>query len=405
MKRVLLTTGGTGGHIFPALAVAEELKERYPSLRILFLGSKRGPEGDLAQNAGLEFIGLPVEGVIGRGLKGIRAMFKLAVAVIRAVGVMGRFRPQVVVGFGGYASFPGVLAAWLTRRPALLQEQNSVPGVSNKLLAKFVKRVCCGFEAAKTSFPEHKAVFTGNPVRADIRAMGRKMLTGNGGELETAGPEGAQAKPAMLTRCDQVAGLGGRLLVLGGSQGAKAVNSAVLDMLDRLLERGVDILHQAGRMDLERVRQGYEARGVVPNPVVPFIEDMAQAYQWADLILCRAGAATVAEAAVAGKGCLFIPFPFATHNHQVANAAYLVEAGAAAMVEEKDLATVDLGGMVLDILGDGERLQTMSHKARQMGRPEAAAAVVAEMERVIPDAANKDGEENQASQEDPEDTI
>jgi len=233
MRRVILTTGGTGGHIFPALAVAEEITRRHPKARILFLGGQYGPEADLAARAGLEYVGLPVRGVMGRGLRAVAAAGAMALGVWRAVSVVRRFDPDMVVGFGGYAAFAGVLAARLCGRPAAIHEQNSIPGLTNRLLGRVVQRVFLSLPDTAGIFPARRCVLTGNPVRAAIVASGEAAAT----------PRSARSR---------------RLLVMGGSLGARAVNEAVVAALPALRDAGVELWHQTGTADWERVRAGYK---------------------------------------------------------------------------------------------------------------------------------------------------
>lgn len=354
MTRIVLTTGGTGGHIFPALAVAEALRERRPDADILFVGGQ-GAEGALAAKAGLPFVGLPASGVFGRGLRALAAPFWMAKAFGLAVGHFSRQRPAVVAGFGGYAGFIPVAVARLMGIPTAIQEQNSVPGVTNRILGRFVDRVFITYPDEGGAFPAGKTERLGNPIRGGI-AAGR-----------------AHARE----------GEGKRLLVLGGSQGARAVNDAVADILPRLLDAGVTVRLQAGRADFERMRERTAAI-MAARPDVPgaprvilenFIEDMAEAYAFADLVLARAGATTLAEATAAGKPCLLIPFPFATHDHQSVNAAYLAKAGAAVVVAQKDLPGTDLAGMCIDLINDPRRLEAMARASAAAALPDAAAAV------------------------------
>ena len=357
MRRVILTTGGTGGHIFPALAVAEEIRRRFPAASILFVGGAHGPEGALARAAGLEFVGLPVRGVLGRGLKGMASALNMLRGVAMALGVIGRFRPDAVVGFGGYAAFSALLAATLRGVPTALHEQNSIPGVTNRIMGHFAKRIFLSLPDMSHSFAPGKIVTTGNPVRSAIRGL-RGV-----GEKTTPGRN---------------------LLVLGGSQGARSLNTTVVDMLPRLLGAGVVIRHQAGAADLERTRDGYREAGADPKCVAPFIDDMAEAYGWADICLCRAGATTVAELAVAGVPSVLVPFPYATHNHQVANARFLADAGAALCVEEKDFAVTDLATVVIGCLDNMDNaLDSMARNAAALGRADAAAELVSQVERIV----------------------
>lgn len=361
MKRVILTTGGTGGHIFPALAVAEALRAENPGVELLFVGGTYGPEAELASKAGLEFHGLPVRGMLGRGVRGVVAAGRMGVNVLRAVALLRRWKPAVVAGFGGYASFPCLAAAGMLGVPALLQEQNSIPGAANRLAARFVRRVCLSFEDAEKYFPDGKSVFTGNPVREAIRDA------------------------ALAARGDDSR----RLLVLGGSLGAKSVNEAVVQTLPMLRDAGVEIFHQTGRTDYERTCEAYRAAGADPSGgetcVRPFIEDMAGAYGWADLVVCRAGATTVAELCVAGRPSILVPFPHATHNHQVMNGRSLEKAGAGIVVEEKNLSAIDLAGRITGLLADRDALRTMGTAAEGLGRPDAANRVAHEVARLAGD--------------------
>ena len=353
MQRVIFTTGGTGGHIFPALAVAEELRKRFPEAEFLFIGGEYGPERDIVTRAGIEFVGLPVRGVLGRGVRAVGAVFGLAAATVRAMGIIGRFNPDAVIGFGGYAAFAACMAAKLREKPVAVHEQNSVPGLANKLIAKVADRVFISMPDPAENFLPRKTVLTGNPVRADIRALRDHSMNTTGAR---------------------------RLLVVGGSLGARAVNTAVIAMLSALRDAGVTVQHQTGQADFERVRTAYAEAGMQDCIVSPFIDDMAAAYAQADLVLCRAGATTVAELTVAGKPAVFIPFPHATHNHQVHNARYLERQGAALVVEERQLAEgasdyVEISTLVTELICDASRLKTMAGASRRQGWPEAASNV------------------------------
>ena len=344
--RVILTTGGTGGHIFPALAVAEQLRRE--GAELLFVGSQYGSEAKLAKQAGLEFRGLPVRGVLGRGLRSVGALWGLFRAVFMARAIVKDFRPDAVIGFGAYASFPSLVAAKLSGVPIAVHEQNAMPGLTNRMLAKLAKRVFLSLPDVTGAFDAKKSQLTGNPVREAIVESGKNAV----GHPDTR-----------------------RLLVMGGSQGAKAVNSVILASLERLTKAGIEIRHQTGSFDLERVLAGYRAHGVDASGVTPFIEDVAAAYQWAYLVLCRAGATSVAELAVAGKPAVLVPFPYATHDHQTYNAQVMVDQGAALLVAEKDLPHLDAGGMLINLLLDPGTLHTMSQMAHTCARPDAASKV------------------------------
>lgn len=345
--RIVLTTGGTGGHVFPALAVAEQLRALCPDVELLFVGSQYGPEARLAAQAGVDFQGLPVRGVLGRGFKAMTAAFGMARAVMQARTVLARFQPQAVAGFGAYASVPALAAARLAGIPLTVHEQNAVPGMSNRLLGRMATQIFLSLPDDRGAFPEGRVTLTGNPVRGAVAVLYSQPFT-------------------------PVTGRKPRLLVVGGSQGAKAVNSVILGALGRLLS--VDIRHQTGETDYERVRAGYTAHGHTGD-TSPFINDMAAAYAWADLVLCRSGASTVAELALAGKPAVCIPFPHATHDHQTENAQALVRVGAAKLVPERDLPDVDVPALMLELLCDNDSLQIMSLAARTLARPHAAREV------------------------------
>ena len=356
IRRLVITTGGTGGHIFPALAVAAEVRRRDPEAQVLFLGGS-GPEGELARKAGLSFEALPASGVLGMGVKALLATVWVSKGVILATRALRRFEPQAVIGFGGYAGFCPVLAAALLGLPTAVHEQNSVPGITNRILGKLVRRVFVSFDNTDGQFPAAKVVRTGNPVRAEINAV------------------------------DRAPGQGRNLLVLGGSQGAKPLSDLVVAALPQLQAARVNILHQAGKIDVERIREAYRAAGADEGQVHGFVEDMAGAYAWADLALCRAGASTIFELAATGTPSVLVPFPFAAHDHQRVNAKALEALGAAILADQKDLTGAILAELVLGLLGDAARLGAMSRAARAFARPDAAALIVDGLEGLCRQAA------------------
>ncbi|WP_045218100.1 undecaprenyldiphospho-muramoylpentapeptide beta-N-acetylglucosaminyltransferase [Desulfonatronum thioautotrophicum] len=357
MKRVILTTGGTGGHIFPALAVAEELRERHPKIALLFVGGRRGPEEKLASHAGLDFVALPVSGVLGRGWRALGILGWLPRSVLRAIAIVRRFKPDVVLGLGGYAGFPLVLAAWILRVPTAIHEQNSLPGMTNRLLGRIVPRVMLSMPDDHNLFDARKVVVTGNPLRKSIR------------RLRSAQPEGESPRR--------------NVLVLGGSQGARALNQAVLDSLEGFREERISLWHQTGAADWERVSREYVRLGWEQTRVEPFIENVAEAYGWADLVVCRAGATTLAELMVMGKPSVLVPFPYATHNHQMLNARHLEQSGAALVLMESYLAQVQLWTVIKDLLDIPGKLRDMRKAAWALGRPEAGVLVVQELEGLV----------------------
>lgn len=345
--RILLTTGGTGGHVFPALAVAEQLRLLAPGCELLFVGSQYGPEKHLADEASIPFQGLPVRGVLGRGFKAVSAVAGMASAILTARGLVRDFSPHVVAGFGAYASVPSLVAARLAGIPLIVHEQNAVPGLSNKAMGKLARRVFLSLPDTAGAFDPAKSALTGNPVRAAIAELHHTPFV----PVENRRP---------------------RLLIMGGSQGARAVNSVVLAGLPHLMD--VDTLHQTGEADAEQVRAGYLAHGHTGD-VRPFITDVAAAYRWADVVLCRAGASTVAELALAGKPSVLVPFPFATHDHQTQNAMALVRAQAARMVAERDIPGTDMPGLLRELLFSNALLASMSQSARACAHADAAATV------------------------------
>lgn len=360
LQRVLLTTGGTGGHVFPALAVAEELQRRNPQVDILFVGSQYGPEARMVTNAGLDFRGLPVRGFVGRGFKAVGAGLLMTQAVFKALWLVCGFKPEVTVGFGGYAAFAPMLASRLRRVPTTLHEQNAVAGVSNKILARMSRRVFVSMLETE-GFAAHKCVRTGNPVRHSVAAVG---LARRQQEMQST------LQPH-------------KVLIVGGSLGARRLNEYVMEALPAFKEAGIALMHQTGRHDFERVQAAYVQAGYTPDCVQPFIEDMAGAYGWADLALCRAGATTVAELAAAGLPAVLVPFPFAAHDHQTFNARILARTGAAVLVQEADMQHVDVATLVVRLLHDTKALVSMSKAALVQAQGDAAARVVDELESLL----------------------
>jgi UDP-N-acetylglucosamine--N-acetylmuramyl-(pentapeptide) pyrophosphoryl-undecaprenol N-acetylglucosamine transferase len=346
--RVLVMAGGTGGHVFPALAVADALRAR--EIEVVWMGTRLGLEARVVPEAGI-----PVEWITIGGLRGknfgtrLTAPFKVGLAVLQALRIVLRVRPAVVLGMGGYAAGPGGVAAWLTRRPLVIHEQNAIAGTTNRLLARVACRVLAAFPGA---FPDGiRAEVVGNPVRAAIAAL-----------------------PVPDVRLADRSGPA-RLLVLGGSQGALALNEAVPEALARLPEElRPEVRHQAGRNTLDIARAAY-ARVGVEAEISEFIDDMAEAYGWADLAICRSGALTVSELAAAGVPAVLVPFPAAVDDHQTLNGGYLVAAGGAVLVPEKQLQPERLARVLAGLLPDRGRLLDMARRARDAARPQALALI------------------------------
>ncbi len=395
MERVILTTGGTGGHIFPAMAVAEEILRRYPEASILFMGGKYGPEGDIAAAAGLDFIGLPVRGVIGRGLKAVGAGVAMLAGIRKAAGILRKFDPDLMVGFGGYAAFAGMTAGVLAGRVTAVHEQNAFPGMTNRLLGKRVKRVFVSMPDASGVFPAERTTLVGNPVRAAIGelyearmrelrepAVSVEAPAPTGSLVSGSLPEATANGPLPRSRRSR------RLLVMGGSQGARAVNHGMVEAAASLLAEGVDIRHQTGQADYEEIRAAYQKAGITKVRVEPFITDMAGAYAWADLALCRAGASSIAELACAGLPAVLVPFPFAAQDHQRYNARFLQKEGGAVLLEQADFYGPEshpdvLIRTLLDLFKDDERLAWMSERCLTVAEPYAARNVVDGLETLI----------------------
>lgn len=357
---VLIMAGGTGGHVFPALALARLLRERQHE--VIWLGTQRGLEARVVPAEGIPIEWLSVSGLRGKGIATLLlAPFRLSRALWQALRVLMRRRPALVVGLGGFVSGPGGLAAWLTRRPLVIHEQNAVAGFTNRCLAHLAREV---LEAFPGSFgPGVRARAIGNPVRHDIAALSppEQRFLGRTGPL--------------------------RLLVLGGSQGAARLNSVVPFAVGQLAGApAVDVLHQAGPRWLEAGRASY-ARAGVRADVRPFIEDMAEAYAWADLVICRSGALTVSELAAAGVGAVLVPFPAAVDDHQTHNAQYLVREGAAVLIPDRELSAERLMTELRTLCSGRERLLELARRARQLARPAAAEELAAACTDVMSRAA------------------
>ncbi|PKO83693.1 MAG: undecaprenyldiphospho-muramoylpentapeptide beta-N-acetylglucosaminyltransferase [Betaproteobacteria bacterium HGW-Betaproteobacteria-11] len=343
-RRVLIMAGGTGGHIMPGLAVAEALQAR--GWKIAWLGNPQGMEARLVAGRGFEMVWLEFSAVRGKGLLRTLALpLALLRALLGAWRAFSRLRPDVVVGFGGYISFPGGVVAALRGAPLVLHEQNAVAGLANKVLARLARRVLCGFPDVLKG-----GEWVGNPVRREIAVLPAPSLR----YAEREGPL--------------------QLLVLGGSLGAQALNTALPAALAQIpsVERP-QVVHQAGTRHLPQLQAGYAAAGVQAH-CVDFIEDMAGAYAWADLVICRAGALTIAELACAGVASILVPFPHAVDDHQTVNARFLAEAGAAILLPQTELTAERLAELRQV---PRSQLLEMAGKARALARPEAASSVAA----------------------------
>ncbi len=344
MKTLMVMAGGTGGHVYPAVAVADYLKAQ--GWDIVWLATEGGMENRLIADRGYQVAVIKMRGVRGKGvLRWLLLPVQLAVACAQSIKAIRRYQPHVVLGMGGFAAFPGGLMAWLLRRPLIIHEQNSIAGLTNRTLAHFAKRVLAAFPGAF----KHHAVLVGNPVRADIAALSvpEKRMQNHTGVL--------------------------RLLVVGGSLGAQALNEVVPQTLAQLpLDQRPQVVHQAGTKHIGALEANYQAAGVTAD-TRPFIDDMAAMYDWCDLVICRAGALTIAELSAAGVASVLVPFPHAVDDHQTHNAAYLSESGAAILVPQTELTVTALLKILTSLTR--EKLLDMAQKARALGNPEATATV------------------------------
>jgi UDP-N-acetylglucosamine--N-acetylmuramyl-(pentapeptide) pyrophosphoryl-undecaprenol N-acetylglucosamine transferase len=348
--QVVIAGGGTGGHLFPGIALAGEFCARNPLTRVLFIGAGRPFEKKTLARAGYPHRSITIEGIKGKGLKsGIRALMMIPAALVRSAGILTQRSADLVVAVGGYAAGPVAVAAWLKGVPVVLCEQNAVPGITNRILFPIARRIFVSFEETRGKIDPCKKRVTGNPVRSEI--------------LAAAG--GQAARKSTFT-----------VLVVGGSQGAHAINLAVVAALPLLQRREkIRMVHQTGAADRDRVAAAYQVAGV-RSEVNDFFYDMASRYQQADLVVCRAGATTVAELTVLGKAALLIPYPFAADNHQEHNARILVDRGAAQMLLERDLSGAALARCLDQLMGAPEQLAAMADRSKRLGKPGAARTIV-----------------------------
>ena len=356
--RVLIAAGGTGGHIYPGIAVAKEVMRRDPSSALRFVGTARGLENRLVPQAGFELSLIESAGLKNVGAAGkLKGLLVLPRSFLAARRLIKEFRPEIVVGAGGYVSGPVLMTAALMRVPTLVMESNALPGFTNRRLARFVDAAAVSFDESLQYF-RGKGVNIGNPVRREFFEVGRK-----------------ERDPVRFS-----------LLVFGGSQGARAINEALVAALP-LLERHRDVLsvvHQTGESDFETVRSGYEAAGWTQRADVrKYIDDMVARFAESDLVVCRAGATTTAELIAAGKASLMVPFPFAADDHQRKNAEALERAGASRMVLQQDADGERLAREIGELIENPDRVTRMEEAARSLARGDAAQAAVDLMEKLI----------------------
>jgi UDP-N-acetylglucosamine--N-acetylmuramyl-(pentapeptide) pyrophosphoryl-undecaprenol N-acetylglucosamine transferase len=352
--RIVIAGGGTGGHLFPGIAVAKELLSRHPKAQITFAGTARGIEARVIPREGFGLDLIRSSGLKGKSLTtALRGALIAPVSLIDAWRVVSQRRPNLVIGVGGYSSGPVVLVAWLRRVPTMVLEQNAVPGLTNRLLARFVRAAAVTFESTKAFFGE-KGFVSGNPVRSEFVA------------------DSQPSTEAIVN--GQASGV--QVLVFGGSQGAHAINVAMVEAAPELAagDQRLRLTHQTGERDVEMVRTAYRAAGV-PADVEPFFYDMGRRVAAADVIVCRAGATTIAEISAAAKPAILIPLPTATDDHQRRNAEALVSAGAAEMLLQSEATGLALAERIKALVADRDRRARLSKAARLFARPDAAKVI------------------------------
>lgn len=351
--RMLITGGGTGGHLFPAVAAAQALKRRFPGSEVLFVGTRRKID-----TTSLEQYGFSSCSVISYGLKGkklielVKALAILPLSFFQAFSHIKRFKPDVALGVGGYVTGPVMLAARVAGVATAIHEQNSIPGLANRKLGRVVDKICVSMPGSESYFPTEKTVFTGNPVRENILDLASKT---------------DKHENSLLT-----------LLVLGGSQGAHGINSLVVEAFthaDSRLREKVKLIHQTGQADYEWVAKNYRDCGLEAE-VAPFFHDMRDIYQKSDFLVSRAGATTLTELAVLGKPAVLLPYPYAADNHQEKNARYYSDGGGALCYSEREMSGTRLQQIVSELSEDRERLGEMSAQMKRLGRPDAAEKLV-----------------------------
>lgn len=354
-KTFLVMAGGTGGHVFPALATAKKLMERND--RVIWLGSKGGMEERVVKDAGIQFYGISVSGVRGKGLLSkFAAPLKIANAVFQAFKVIVKTKPDAVLGMGGFASGPGGLAARLMGKPLLVHEQNAVAGMTNKVLAKMASSVMSAFPNAFDGTRD--ILLTGNPLRDEICEL-----------YYSAKEDVNKTRPI-------------RVLILGGSLGAARLNEVLPGAVASLqASLRPEIWHQTGKGKAEGIKQRYQDSGIDAR-VSEFIDDMADAYRWADFVICRAGALTISELCVAGLGAILVPYPHAVDDHQTLNAEYMTTAGAAWLLPQSDLSETTLSEILLPLFSKPERISILSEAAHKLAKADATEKVASECRRV-----------------------
>ena len=361
--RIVIAGGGTGGHLFPGIAVAQEFEARNAANRIIFVSTGNPLERSVLSKTAYTLQTITAAGIKGRGLwNQVKSVAKIPKGILAANRILKNFAPDLTVGLGSYSAGPVVFAAWLRRIPIVVQEQNILPGITNRILSRFANRIYISFENTRSHMDPRKVHWTGNPVRQEILDSADRF---KGIKTDESGD-----RPFTV-------------LIIGGSQGAHRINLAVIEALDHLRHlENLHFVHQTGQADEQPVREAYR-QSKVAGTVQAFFDNMAEQYGRADLIICRAGATTVAEVTALGKAVIFIPFPFAADNHQVLNAGSLSDEGAAEMLIEKDLSGKILSEKIKYYAAHPAELEKMSARAKRFGKPDAAKNIVDDCYRLL----------------------
>jgi UDP-N-acetylglucosamine--N-acetylmuramyl-(pentapeptide) pyrophosphoryl-undecaprenol N-acetylglucosamine transferase len=359
--RIIFSGGGTGGHIFPAIAIANEFKSRYANSDILFVGALGKMEMTKVPEAGYKIIGLPIAGIQrSLSLSNLLLPFKVLVSYFKAKSILKKFKPHAVVGTGGYASGSVLLAATRNKIPSLIQEQNSYAGLTNKQLGGRVNKICVAYTGMEKYFPKEKIVFTGNPVRKDMNMSGREKA------LEFFGLEQGRKT----------------LLILGGSLGARTINESALAGMDKFVDAGLQVIWQTGKLYLEEFKTRANGRDTKRVLLFDFLKQMDMAYAAADAVVSRAGALAISELCLVGKPSIFVPSPNVAEDHQTKNAEALVRVQAAMMIADNE-AKERLTDEVLKLIYDEKKCEELSVNMKQLGKPDATRDIVDEIEGLV----------------------
>ncbi|MFC1858653.1 undecaprenyldiphospho-muramoylpentapeptide beta-N-acetylglucosaminyltransferase [Thermodesulfobacteriota bacterium] len=367
--RIAIAGGGTGGHLFPGIAIAQEIMTRKSKNRVLFISTGKPFELAVLAETGFDHASITSEGIKGREWKNqAKAIVKIPLGIIESAGILRGFKPHLVLGVGGYSSGPVAVAAWLLGIKIALHEQNIIPGLANRLLVYLASRIYVSFENTQAKLRSRNIRITGNPIRKEILQL---IKAPNASAPDQTGDPQENRRLADLRPQKPFT-----VLVIGGSQGAHRINMAVKEALHHFRANiTFFFVHQTGAKDEDEIKAAYGDVGI-PSEVKSFFHDMAQQYQRADLVICRAGATTVAEVTAIGKGVIFIPYPFAADDHQALNARTLADVGAAEMILQKDLTGKLLAEKMEHYASHPAALSLMASRAKQFGRPHAAAAIV-----------------------------